>query len=354
MKKPVLFAVSVMAVFSVIALSNPAAPAEDAKEGKSPVDNLPSYITRLTHFGERGDWSHDGKKILFLEKTFGDVYEVDIATQEIRLLTGHYFHEGYVRALYLANGDILLSGDPTFNADDPWISRRSEAELWVLGKDLDKPPLRLDEKCSEGPAVSRTNMKIAWTIDHGDYPDRLPEGADQIWMADIVYEGGVPKLVNKKLVLDNRNLDFEAGLECQNFVPPDEKKLTFSAYGYQGTEVMTLDLETGEVVNHSKSPHYEEPEGIFPDGQHTLVEADRHHPEGSQYVDVYKLRLNGSGDIERIVHFGDYPGYKSSNPVVRDDGRFIEFQMAKVGDPAGVGRGIFIYDVEKAESAKEK
>jgi len=47
---------------------------------KSPADNLPPYISRLTDFGERADFSHDGKKILFLAKTYGDAYEIDIAT----------------------------------------------------------------------------------------------------------------------------------------------------------------------------------------------------------------------------------------------------------------------------------
>ena len=36
------------------------------KAGKNPADELPPHITRLTWFGERADWSHDGKKILFL------------------------------------------------------------------------------------------------------------------------------------------------------------------------------------------------------------------------------------------------------------------------------------------------
>ena len=87
--------------------------AEDA--GKSPADDLPPHIRRLTLFGERADWSHDGKKILFVEKTFGDVYEVDVRTGLPRLLTGHYRHHGYTRALYLANGDILLSGPERFD-----------------------------------------------------------------------------------------------------------------------------------------------------------------------------------------------------------------------------------------------
>src|SRR5689334_9415412 len=82
---------------------------------ENPADHLPPHITRLTSFGERADWSHDGKKILFLSKTFGDAMEIDLATNVIRNLTAHYPHHGYTRALYLANDDILLSGPEQFD-----------------------------------------------------------------------------------------------------------------------------------------------------------------------------------------------------------------------------------------------
>lgn len=310
---------------------------------KSPLDELPSHIRRVTHFGQRADWSHDGKRILFIEKTFGDVYEIELATGIIRPMTHRYFHEGYTRALYLANADILLSGSRQFDAQDPWPSRSERnAELWVLKKDLSGPPMPLGEKCSEGPAVSRKNMRIAWTQGGAFY------------MGDIVYKNGKPELANKKKILDKHDLPFECGLETQNFRPPAEKELIFSAYNYQGTEVMGLDIETGGVVNYSKAPNqYDEPEGIFPDGKYTLVECDKHNTKGSQYVDVYKLALDGSGKTERLVFFADYPGYKASNPVVSDDGRFIAFQFARRGDPAGVGRGILIFDLEMHERAEK-
>ena len=121
---------------------------------QDPTENLPGHITRLTYFGQRADWSHDGSKILFIEKTFGDVFEVQVATGKITPVTHHFFHEGYVRALYLANGDILLSGSKTFDSDNPMPSRNTEAELWILDRSLKKPPVPLGEKCSEGPAVS--------------------------------------------------------------------------------------------------------------------------------------------------------------------------------------------------------
>jgi hypothetical protein len=315
----------------------------EGKEGKSPLDELPGYIRRVTHFGQRADFSHDGKRILFIEKTFGDVYEVELETGIIRPMTHRYYHEGYTRALYLANGDILLSGARQFDADDPMVSRSEKnAELWILKKDLSVPPFPLGEKCSEGPAVSRKYMRIAWTQGGAFY------------MTNIVYKDGKPRLADKKKILDKRDLPFETGLETQNFRPPDEKELIFSAYGYQGTEVMGLDVESGKVVNYSQAPEqYDEPEGIFPDGKHTLVECDKHSGKGIHYNDIYKLALDGSGQTQRMTFFADYPGYKSTNPVVSDDGRYMAFQFAKRGDMPGVGRGILIFDLEGYEKAKK-
>ena len=60
----------------------------------SPDQDLPPHITRLTRFGERADFSHDGQRVLFVERTFGDVYEVEIQTRIPRLLTGFYPHPG--------------------------------------------------------------------------------------------------------------------------------------------------------------------------------------------------------------------------------------------------------------------
>lgn len=310
---------------------------KNQKDTGSPLDNLPPHIRQITHFGERADWSHDGKKILFLEKTFGDVYEVDLETGVIQLLTRHYFHEGYTRALYLSNGDILLSGSAAFDASNPWASRGEEkAELWILKKDLMSPAIPLGENCSEGPAVSRLHMKIAWTRGNAFY------------MAEIADSSGIPVLKGKKKILDAQDLPFKCYLETQNFRPPDEKELIFSAYEYQGSEVMGLNLETGEVINYSNAPdQYDEPEGIFPDGRFTLSECDAHKPEGIQVIDIYKLALDQSGKSERFTFFSEFPDYKASNPVVSDDGKYMAFQVARLGDQAGVGRGILVFDIEK-------
>ena len=322
--------------------------------GESPADHLPPHIAQLTSFGERADWSHDGKRILFLSKTFGDAMEIDLATKQIRNLTARYPHHGYTRALYLSNGDILLAGPESFDPKNA-SAARNECNLYVLDKSLTRPAAPLAVRCIEGPAVSRKRLHIAWT----DWPKQSTgtssPDVSRIQEADIVYENGTPTLANQRTILDNSTVEFPCSLESQNFRPPAERELTFSAYRpNDGAEVCGVDLETKKVTYYTRSPdQYDEPEGVFPDGEFTLVECDQQNDEGPNHVDIWKLAFDGSGRYERLTHFSDYPGYKSSNPVVSDDGRFIAFQMAHSVDAAGVGHGLFIYDVDRASDVEQ-
>lgn len=278
--------------------------------------------------------------------------ELDLATMRIRNLTAHYPHHTYTRALYLANGDLLLSGPEQFDPGKPGEAR-VQCWLYVLDPSGRKPPVAPGTKCSEGPAVSRKRLHIAWTHVAAQYPDEMPAGSSRMLEADLVYEDGKPRLANRRLIIDSRDLPFKCTLETQNYRPPDERELIFRAYGYQGTEVLGIELTTKKVVNYSKaSGQYDEPEGIFPDGRYTLVECDKQNHKGAGYVDLWKLKLDGSGKYERLTHFSDYPGYKASNPVVSDDGRFIAFQMAKSSEAAGVGHGIFVLDLSRAAAAQ--
>jgi hypothetical protein len=315
----------------------------------SPADHLPPHITQLTSWGERPEFRHDGRRILFLSKVFGDVYEYELATGRITPCTDHFKHHGFTRAFYLSNGDILLSGPTaTFDRTDKEARQkaRSSSYLSILDKSLTQPPVPLGEHCDEGPAVSRSSLRIAWT--HG-LQDRISVG-------EIVYEGGVPRLVNKRQVLQVS--DFPAHerphrwIETQNFIPPDDTKLTVTAYEVGNTansEVFVLDLSTGKLTNVSKSPdHYEEAEFIFPDGRHTLVERAEHRGNHWPLIDAWKLTLDGSGHAERLTFFTDFKGYKGGEPTVSDDGRFMAFTLGKSGMEAGQGFGIFLYDFQKA------
>ena len=311
----------------------------------SPLDNLPSHIEILTHFGERADISPDNQRIAFMSKSFGDAMVIDLKTRAIRCLTCNVPAAAFLRVMHLPTGDYILIGPDHF--EDIRISRSRDNELWFLSKERGSKPVKLGQRMSEGAAVSKKNLRLAFSQLGAQAPD-LPKGASRIVMADLDLSGAVPKLVNKKTI--HETLDPSCVLEAQDFYDNDTQ-LTFVCYEPNDlASVMSLDLKTSQVTNHSKLPgSYNETEGIFPDGLYTCVEADRQcealgGKRGSGNIDIWKLKLNGTGkDFVRLTNFNDYEGGKASNPVVSTDGKFMAFQFAKTTDPAGVGYGLLLY-----------
>jgi hypothetical protein len=200
---------------------------------------------------------------------------------------------------------------------------------------------------SEGMAISKTSLKVAYSQVHAQVPE-VPAGASRLVVADVSVENGAPALVNKTVVYESP--DAGCTIEAQDFYDHDSN-MTFTCYEPKGlASVMGIDLKTKQVTNLSKAPGtYNEVEGIFPDGRYTCVESDRQvetlgGAHGSGNIDIWKLRLDGSGkDFVRLTRFNDYEGGKASNPVVSTDGRFMAFQTARTTDPAGVGYGILLY-----------
>lgn len=315
-----------------------------AREG-SPVDDLPPHIVRLTEKGLRPDWSSDGSRLLFLDDLVGGVFELEVATGATRPLTQHYPNRGYSRARYLASGDLLLCG-PGADAPGQAEGGRWHSELWFLSRRLDGPAAALGEPCFEGPAVSRTGPRIAWT--RSDYPDRIVFGRSEIWTGEIALDGGAPRLVNRRKVLDRSDFHYFAFLETQDFRPPDERELLFTAYAYRGGEVMGVDLETGELRNYSRNWSYDEAEGVFPSGRYVAVEREPStftmNPKG--HIDIWRNKLDATPRSIRLTHFSDYAGFGANNPVVSPDGKLMAFGLRRVGGPHGNGHGLFLYDLE--------
>jgi hypothetical protein len=332
MKAPVLLALLVL-------------PLSAQRKPGSQLDNLPQNMEVLTHFGERADISPDNRRVAFMSKSFGDAFVIDLQSRQIRCLTCNVPAAVFLRIMHLPSGDYILIGPDHF--EDIRASRSRDNQLWFLSKEPGSKPVKLDQKMSEGAAISKKSLTIAFSQTHEQAPD-LAEGASRMIVAQIDLSQRPPKLVNKKVIHESK--DRSCVLEAQDFYA-DDTKMTFTCYEPKGLgSVMGIDLKTGQVTNYSKAPGtYNEVEGIFPGGEYTCVEMDRQVEQlggkhGSGNIDIWKLKLDGTGkDLVRLTHFNDFEGGKASNPVVSTDGRFMAFQTAKTTDPAGVGYGIVLY-----------
>jgi Tol biopolymer transport system component len=328
------------------------APEKHARSPENPLQHLPENIEVLTHFGERADISPDNQRVAFMAKSFGDAMVIDLKTRVITCLTCNVPATAFLRVMHLITGDYILIGPDHF--EDIHTSRSRDNELWFLSKERGAKPVKIEQRMSEGAAISKKSLKIAFSQLPAQASDLAP-GSSRLIVADVDLSGTTPKLINKKTVYESK--DRNCVLEAQDFYD-DDRKMVFTCYEQQGphegASVMGIDLTTGEVTNFSKAPGtYNEPEGIFPDGLYTTVEADRQcewlgGERGHGNIDIWKLRLDGTRkDFTRLTHFNDYEGGKASNPVISTDAKFMAFQVGRTGDPAGVGYGILLYWFKK-------
>jgi hypothetical protein len=309
---------------------------------RSPLEDLPPNIRILTHFGERAVWSPDGTRIAFIHRTLGDAFEIEIQSGEIRCLTCAFKNPGLFRIHYLPDDNYVLVGPA--EVSDAGNARWNESEIWVLKKDLAGPPIRLHQKLNEGIATSRLVPLIAWSESSNQYSEKIPEGVSRLMVGKVEIDEDVARLVEKRQVHEAKWP--ECWLEAQDFRFGDSE-LIFSCYQPENeSEVMGVNLEDGNVINYTNSPKvYDEPEGIFPNGEYTTVECDLQNDKGDHFIDIWKLKLDGTGkDYTRLTFFSNYDGYKASNPAISPDGKQMAFQIARSKDEAGVGYGILLFE----------
>jgi Tol biopolymer transport system component len=260
------------------------------------------------------------------------------------MLTGHFTHAGFLRVQFLPNGDYLLIGARTFR--DIQHTRYEDEEMWVMKADGASAPNPLESKVEEGVAISRTRMRIAWANSHQQYPDRFQPGESALYVADVVYDGGVPRLANTKEILRAHQPD--CTLDARDF-RFDDTQLIYTCYREDKADVMGVDLRTGQISTYRKiADEYNEAKGVSPDGKWVLVVSS--HDQGSaerqtfRYIDIWRLMLQpNSTNFVRMTRFGEYEGYKASNPVVSPDQCSFAFQAGRSTDPPGVGYGIFVF-----------
>lgn len=332
-----------------------AVPAAALAQADTPAGRIEDAIV-LSEFGGRPAFSPDGKRIAFVGHTYGDAFEIDLATRKVRNLTHGIPHQGIVRIQYLPNGDYLVTAPRT----QPGPNARAHLEMWVLDKSLDKGMQPLGQQVFEGIAVSRRANLIAWTVIE---PELKSSEAWQIgfarptkrYTAQIAYRGGVPRLVEKREIMA------QLPKECSFIEPQDfrdaDRELVYTCMGQLSAagvsiSVMGTKLARGESTTYYRRPgEYDEVEGIAPSGQWASVECGRQEKAALPPLDLCRLELKPDGAISRLV-IGTEPGATRdiSNPVISPDGRWIAFQRSDRNDPdIGGGSGVLMMEIPASE-----
>jgi MYXO-CTERM domain-containing protein len=320
-----------------------------------PPAQLPPYIKLVVDVGERADWSADSKRIIYVNMGGGAPFEKDIVNGgAARSILPPGLPATCWRIYYLQNGDFLFTCGAT----------RATAGMYIVDQSLTKPAVSMNENVLEGAAVARNQMKVAWH----------PSGG-AVYLADIVYNNGVPALANKTLIIQDSllprqpnlppedTINYNGSVEPQNFIPPAETSLTFVRYGQNTLAQYTsdcwgVDFTTKALINYSKDAiAYDECDGIFTDGLSTLMKSNKAllpNPNISDRIDQYRVWLDGSGkNFKRLTYFSDvkYDAttyFKGTNGVVSPDSKYIAFQEGLTSAAPGAGFGIYLIDMAAA------
>lgn len=157
----------------------------------NPLDHLPPNVEILTHFGERADISPDNQRVAFMAKSFGDAMLIDLKTRVITYLTCNVPGAVFLRVMHPVTGDYILIGPDHF--EDIHASRTRDNELWFLSKQPGTKPVKLGQKMSEGAAISKKSLKLAFSQVPAQAADLAP-GTSRLIVAELDLSRGFPRL----------------------------------------------------------------------------------------------------------------------------------------------------------------
>lgn len=314
------------------------------QEPGDPTIRMEAGQTLLSAFGERPVFSPDGRKLAFIGNSYGDAFEIDLATRTVRNVTAHAPSEGWLRIHYLADGSYLLLG-PRFTAKTREETRNNGIEMFWMDAAASRAPVPLGIKVWEGVAVSTSGNLIGWA-------ELMPDSAAKMRAVTTLHTGRIVVANGTAKVTEIRTVASPGDClaEAQDFLAKDSA-LLMPCYGHADgkttTAIVSADLVSGKLTSYPTPPNlYGEVEGVFPDSRRVLVECADDRRNG---MDICVLDLDPARPrytrMTRIVRYG---GWKYGNPVVHPSGRMIAAQVgpADVVD-AGVGHGIVLMDLAK-------
>jgi len=339
-------------------------------------DQLPDAINILINWGNRPNWI-DNDSFVFLSNAVGDVYRMDLGSNTVRLLTGHFAHSGFARVHVLSNGDLLLHG-PHSNPQPPsdplviYEKGRFNGYMSILKAPYDGVPIPLNVHAWEGIAVSRESDLIAWSdTDKPFFGANIIEtalnyilGHSNLWTGVLVYDdNGIPAITQRKRILCKqcRWGDFTF-YEPQDFKGTEDQKLLFSAYGPTAegsSDMFVYNFKKGKAVKKPADPlGYNEWEGIHPQYDRAFYERDpdASNFSGPEHIDSWIWNFSTKSP-QAFSRFRREDGFSIGNAVFSPDGRWVlmsaDSPLGNESNTPGYSVGIVLIDYKSWEANPE-
>jgi|GEM_PF-206227 len=266
--------------------------------GDTSIDYLTASFRqeRILDWGERPDWSSDGRKIVFTKDDLldGPAYEIDVQTRKVRCLTCQLGKNQFVsRIFYLPDDSFLIEASPGMAEGSGGGAGAMKTELFWMPKSLSKPvPLgvgAMGDIAIAATANPDKSVNIAWA--------KPKESGLDLVMGKLTHDGRTAQLVDVHEIYSYPSAQSaEASFpEAYEFIDGGRSVMfwTVEMRTLNG-EMYKVDIQTKAVSKVYAAPAHNETH-VFPDERFGLEESNAASDPAGPYRGVSGLSRGAVG-----------------------------------------------------------
>jgi len=300
-RKPNPAAAMLSAALLTAAIPPTAAPAATANEAKIDYLTASFHQERLLDWGNRPNWSPDGRRIAFTKDDLVDspAYEVDVRTKKVRCLTCKFGDTQFVtRIFYLHDNSFLIEAAPGMKGGSGGAADAARTQLFWMPKTLARP-VSLNSGAMGDIAIAREanadgSVDIAWS--------RPTATGLELTKARLVNDGRTAYLADPQALYTYRpGQPGPASFpEAYDFIDGGRSVMFWTTeMDALDSEMYKVDIATKTVSKVYATPSHNETH-VFPDERYGLEEANIHSDPDGPYRGISAHIKPG---VEQILRF---------------------------------------------------